>query len=377
MSLEQAVAAPFVSSRLADAGARVIKVERPRTGDFARHYDDMVHGQSTHFVWLNRGKESVVLDIKSKAERILLQAMIGKADVFIQNLSPGTTRRLGLGSDDLRARHRRLITCDISGYGEDGPYRHAKAYDLLIQCESGLASITGTPSGPGRVGVSVCDIATGMAAHAGIVEALVERTRSGCGRGICISMFDTMADWMAVPLLCHDYADHVMMRLGLNHPTICPYGAFACADGSLIVIAIQNEDEWQRFCQQILNESALAGDPRFNGTMARLKNRQALEAIISKAFAARQRADMLQALIAADIAFGAVNDVSDLSSHPQLKRITVDTPAGPVSYAAPPLRRSGETFEAGAVPVLGEHSDAIRKEFQQAAREYAQDNKDG
>ena len=369
VALEQAVAAPFASSRLADAGARVIKVERPGGGDFARRYDDMARGQSTHFVWLNRGKESIVLDVKDHDDHALLLAMIAKADVFIQNLAPGTAKRLGLGSDGLRQRYPKLITCDISGYGESGPLSKAKAYDLLVQCESGLASLTGSPDAPGRVGVSVCDIATGMAAHAGIVEALVEQQKTGRGRGLAISMFDTMADWMAVPLLAHDYAGRTMERLGLNHPSLCPYGAFACQDGSLIVIAIQNEDEWQRFCAAILKDATLATDPRFDNTMARLEHRAALENIIRETFAQRSRKDLQVSLASARIACGAVNEVADLSSHSQLNRVAVETPAGPISYGAPPVRRSDEQLTLGPVPALGAHSNALRKEFTNTADE--------
>ena len=364
VTLEQAVAAPFASSRLADAGARVIKVERPETGDFARHYDYMVHGESAHFVWLNRGKESVALDIKTDDDKRLLKAMIARADVFIQNLAPGAAARLGLESDGLRAHHPKLITCDISGYGEDGPYRDAKAYDLLIQCESGLTSITGTPEGPGRVGVSVCDIATGMAAHAGITEALFAQARTGVGRGISISMFDVMADWMNVPLLCHDYAGRTMPRNGLNHPTICPYGAFTCADGTQIVISIQNEREWLRFCETVLADRVLASDPRYCSNTRRLENRPELEAVIACIFAAQTSPDMTDILRDAGIAFGAVNEVKDLSVHPQLTRIEIDTPTGPVSYGGPPIRRSDEGgIKLGPVPKLGEHTEAIRKEF--------------
>ena len=258
IAVEQAVAAPTCTVRLADAGARVIKIERKGAGDFARGYDTAAHGESAYFIWLNRGKESVALDIKSGEDRALLLAMLERADVFIQNLLPGALEKLGLDSATLRERFPQLITCDITGYGADGPMRDAKAYDLLVQCESGLASVTGTPDGPGRVGVSVCDIATGMAAHAGICEALVGRDRTGRGSGVSVAMFDVMADWMSVPLLYHNYLGKETPRVGLNHTVICPYGAYECKDGQLVVITVQHSGEWQRFCEHILGDADLA-----------------------------------------------------------------------------------------------------------------------
>ncbi|HEY9147974.1 MAG TPA: CaiB/BaiF CoA-transferase family protein, partial [Gammaproteobacteria bacterium] len=251
IALEQAVAAPYCSSRLADAGARVIKIERSE-GDFAREYDHVAGGESAYFTWLNRGKESICLDIKSPGDADLLQRMLGDADVFIQNLAPGAAARAGFDSAALRASHPRLITVDISGYGESGPYREMKAYDLLVQCETGLASITGAPERPGRVGVSVCDIACGMYAHAGVLEALLERQRTGRGKGLAVSLFDAMADWMTVPLLHQDYTGEAPQRVGLNHPSIAPYGAYACEGGDQVVISIQNNREWRNFCEQVL-----------------------------------------------------------------------------------------------------------------------------
>ena len=248
VALEHAVAAPFCSSRLADAGARVIKIERPE-GDFARAYDHVVHGESAYFVWLNRGKELIVLDIKDPGDAALLQRMTARADVFIQNLAAGAAERAGFGSAALRRRYPRLITCEISGYGDEGPYRDMKAYDLLIQCEAGLASITGVPERPGRVGVSVADIACGMYAHAGILQALFQRERTGEGSAIAVSLFDSLADWMTVPLLHYDYGGKAPERVGLRHPSIAPYGAFVTADGKQVVISIQNEREWRNLCQ--------------------------------------------------------------------------------------------------------------------------------
>jgi crotonobetainyl-CoA:carnitine CoA-transferase CaiB-like acyl-CoA transferase len=369
VALEQAVAAPFCTSRLADAGARVIKIERKGAGDFARGYDTAAHGESAYFIWLNRGKESVALDIKSGEDRALLLSMLERADVFIQNLLPGALEKFGLDSATLRERFPRLITCDITGYGSDGPMRNAKAYDLLIQCESGLASVTGTPDGPGRVGVSVCDIATGMTAHAAICEALFERNRTGKGSGVSVAMFDTLADWMAVPLVFHDYADRPTPRVGLSHPVICPYGAYTCRDGEQIVISIQNEREWGRFCAAVLSRPELATDPRFVSNDSRNSNRGILQPMIEAAFAAHDRPDMLDLLAQADIAYGAVNDVAALSEHPQLDRATIASSAGEIRLPAPPIRRSGGNPGLGPSPAFDADGAAIRAEFGETAEE--------
>ncbi|MCR5860310.1 CaiB/BaiF CoA-transferase family protein [Mesorhizobium sp. J428] len=363
VALEQAVAAPFCSSRLADAGARVIKVERKGSGDFARGYDRAANGESAYFVWLNRGKESLELDIKDPDDRALLERILARADVFLQNLAPGSLEKLELDSASLRARFPQLVTCDITGYGDDGPMRNAKAYDLLVQCESGLASITGTPDGPGRVGISVCDIATGMTAHAGICEALIECQRTGRARGVSVAMFDTMADWMAVPLIFHDCAGRPTPRVGLSHPVICPYGAYTCRDGGQIVLSVQNEREWARFCNAVLKRPELVEDPRFDGNDNRNRNRDVLQPMIESAFAALDRAQMLALLSEADIASGAVNNVAALSSHPQLDRTLIQCPSGEVGLPAPPIRRSGENMPLGASPALGAHNAAIRREF--------------
>ncbi|WP_111732875.1 CaiB/BaiF CoA transferase family protein [Roseovarius amoyensis] len=363
ISLEQAVAAPFCSSRLADAGARVIKVERKGVGDFARAYDSAVNGESAYFTWLNRGKESIALDIKDEDDRAILLKMLESADVFIQNLLPGALKKLGLDSATLRQKFPRLVTCDITGYGEDGPMRNAKAYDLLVQCESGLASVTGTPDGPGRVGVSVCDIATGMTAHAGICEALVGRDCTGEGSGISVAMFDVMADWMAVPLLYHDYLGRTTPRVGLNHTVICPYGAFECGDGQLVVIAVQHEGEWKRFCETIMKDPALAADQRFHSNSKRLENKAELETLIKAVFASHDRAEMLKLLDAAGIASGAVNDVASLSVHPQLDRSTIGTPSGEINVPTPPIRRSGGEITLAPSPALDADGKAIRAEF--------------
>jgi crotonobetainyl-CoA:carnitine CoA-transferase CaiB-like acyl-CoA transferase len=361
VSLEQAVAAPYCSSRLADAGARVIKVERPE-GDFARGYDRAVKGESAYFVWLNRGKESIALDLKSEADLALMHRMLARADVYIQNLAPGGAARLGLAPEALRDRHPRLITVSISGYGNDGPYATRRAYDLLVQAESGLASVTGRPEGPGRVGVSVTDVGTGMYAYMAVLEALIGRAADGRGRGIEVSLFDSMAEWMTVPLLHEVYGGQAPRRVGLNHPSIAPYGAYSAVDGE-VVVAIQNEREWRRFCTSVLGRPELADDERFSDNPARVSNRPTLDAEIAAVFAGLSRAQLAERLSAADIAYAAVNEVADLARHPQLRRARVDTPSGEVEIVAPPARTSVGAAAPHPVPALDQHGAAIRKEF--------------
>jgi len=363
VSLEQAVAAPFCASRLADAGARVIKVER-EGGDFARHYDSAVNGECGFFVWLNRGKESLVLDIKDSDDAMLLERIVAAADVYIQNLAPGAAGRAGFGSATLRRRHPRLITCDISGYGEEGDYAGMKAYDMLVQAESGLCSITGSPEQNGRIGVSACDIGTGLYAHAAILEALYARERSGEGRAIKISMFGAMADWMGTPLLRFDYGGGKLPRTGLSHPLIQPYGAYATRNGTPILIAVQNQREYLRFCNEVLELPALIEDPRFHDNPARCENVEALKQIIDEHFQRMDRDALIRRLRESKIAFGEVNDVEELSAHPALERVEVSTPGGVVSMAAPPARIDGKQHALGPVPALGEHSKAIRAEFE-------------
>lgn len=362
VALEQAVAAPYCSSRLADAGARVIKIERAE-GDFARKYDHVVHGESAYFVWLNRGKESLVLDIKQEDDKALLNRILSKADVFIQNLSPGAADRAGFGSDSLRDEFPRLITCDISGYGEDGDYRDMRAYDLLVQAETGLASITGTPESPGRVGVSVCDIAAGMSAYQALLEALLERGVTGKGKGLSVSLFDGMADWMTVPLLHYDYGGKAPGRVGLRHPSIAPYTGFQTKDGNTIVISIQNEREWQRLTALVLNQPNWATNGPYKDAASRVANRDRLEDEISRVFGALTTAELREKLTEAKIAFGQVNGVSELSSHPALRRVVVETPTGPVEMPAPPVKTKGQEPSLGPVPGIGEQSQAIRREF--------------
>ena len=361
VTLEQAVAAPYCSSRLADAGARVIKIERAE-GDFARNYDHVANGESAYFVWLNRGKESLCLDIKREEDAALLARMITRADVFIQNLAPGAAARAGFDSAQLRARQPRLITVDISGYGESGPYRDMKAYDLLVQCETGLASITGAPEQPGRVGVSVCDIACGMYAHAAVLEALLRRERSGQGPGIAVSLFDALSDWMTVPLLHQQYGGAAPERVGLNHPSIAPYGAYTCAGGEQIVVSIQNEREWVGFCETVLRQPEVATDPRFDTNVARCANRPALDELINGVFGELRRPELAERLSMARVAYAAVNSVADLVEHPQLRRQSVDTPSGPVELVAAPAQFDEERRWA-AVPSVGQHGAALRAEF--------------
>jgi itaconate CoA-transferase len=365
VAMEQAVAAPYCTSRLADAGARVIKVERAE-GDFARSYDHVADGESAYFVWLNRGKESVCLNIKNPRDRDLLQRILREADVFIQNLAPGAAARSGFDAGELRVSNPRLITVDISGYGEEGPYREMKAYDLLVQCETGLASITGAPEQPGRVGVSICDIACGMYAHAGILQALLEREQTGKGKGLAVSLFDAMADWMTVPLLHQDYTGVSPGRVGLNHPSIAPYGAYACKGGDQVVISIQNNREWQNFCEQVLARPDLFEAPLFARNVERCENRPALDKEISAVFATFERAQLTERLFQAKIAFGSVNSVADLSHHPQLRRTAVATPSGSVELVAPPVVTAGEELSLRPVPALGQHTEAIRREYDNA-----------
>ncbi len=360
--MEQAVAAPYCASRLADAGARVIKIER-REGDFARGYDKAAKGQSSYFVWLNRGKESVCLDIKDPADKALLAAMLEKADVFIQNLAPGAMARAGFGSAALREKHPRLITVDITGYGEEGDYAEMKAYDLLVQAESGLCSVTGRPEGPGRVGVSACDIACGMAAHAAVLEALIERGITGRGKGIAVSLFDGMADWMNVPLLFFEGTGKAPERIGLAHPSICPYGAFETKDGQLVLISIQNEREWAQFCTHFMDEPELPQREGFRLNNERVAHRKLVDGHVGKRFAALTREECAAKLRAANTAFGFVNGVAEFSRHPALRRVVLETPNGPVSVAAPPARFSDGPRALGPVPALGEHTAKIRAEF--------------
>ena len=356
---EQAVAAPMCTLRLADAGARVVKIERAE-GDTARHYDKAVKGTSAYFAWLNRGKESAALDLKDPDDLAVVQRMVTKADVFVQNLAPGASARLGLGAAELIRKHPRLIVVDIVGYGQDTAYRDMRAYDMLVQAESGICSVTGTPETPSKVGVSIADIGTGMNAHAAILEALIARERTGRGQAIEIAMFDGMADWMAVPLLHLEYEGRETARHGLSHAAIYPYAPYACRDGELVV-AIQSPAEWRRFCERVLGRPELCDDPRYADNPLRVKNRQALDGELRAFFAELTRDEAIARLEAQQIAWSRVSTVRDLAAHPALRRIEVSLPGGETFSAPCPAGRNG--LGPAAVPALGEHTAAIRAEF--------------
>jgi itaconate CoA-transferase len=361
VSLEQAVAAPTCTCRLADAGARVIKIERPE-GDFARYYDRLAGGESVYFVWLNRGKESVVLDLARDDDKALLTALLAKADVFVQNLKPGAIAKLGFPIERLRREHPRLICCSISGYGETGPYAQRKAYDMLIQAESGLASITGGPEAPARVGVSVCDIAAGLNAYQSILEALIARGRTGEGATLSVSMFDAMAEWMTTPLLQHE-GGQPPQRIGLAHTSIAPYGVFRTRDGVDILISIQSDREWRVLADKVLGDPALAADSSFATNVKRVERRTETDARVQAVFGATDVEPLIEKLAAADIAFGRVNDPGSLAQHPHLRRIMVDTPGGPISCPAPAEQLAASLRQYGPVPALGQHTKAVRQEF--------------
>jgi len=362
VSFEQAVAAPYCTSRLADAGARVIKVERD-VGDFARHYDKAAGDVSSYFAWINRGKESLVADLKDAEDKSFLASMIARADVFVQNLAPGASERLGFGSAELRAAHPRLITVDISGYGNNNSYSEMKAYDLLVQAETGLAEITGRPEGPGRVGISVCDVACGMNAHAAVLEALLERERTGQGTAISVSLFDSIADWMNVPLLYKEGTGQTPQRLGLAHPSLAPYGAFDTSDGTTLLISIQNEREWQAFCAIVLGDAAIAGMAGFDSSAARVANRTNVDAKVASVFGSLKSDEVVRRLLEAGTAFGRVNDLDGLATHPALRRTSVKVPGGAVDLIAPASTFNGQSNALRSVPALGADTDHLHAEF--------------
>jgi crotonobetainyl-CoA:carnitine CoA-transferase CaiB-like acyl-CoA transferase len=363
VTLEQALAAPLASCRLADAGARVIKVERRGNGDFARGYDRVVGGESAYFVWANRGKESIALDFSQPDDAALLHRIVERADVLIQNLGPGAAARAGFGATALRARHPRLVTCDISGYGREGPMASWRAYDLLVQAESGICSVTGTAEGPGRIGVSACDIAAGLAAHAAIVEALLHRERTGNGASIHVSMFAAMAEWMAVPLLHYAYAGTIWPRVGLGHPLIAPYGAFPAGDGGLVLVGVQNDAEWQRFAAEVLKRADLAAREDLARNTDRVARRSEVDAVVADWLRGLGTEAAISAMIAAGIACARVNDVAGLARHPQLRLAPVGTPAGEVLIPLPPAETDGQKRSLGFVPALDAHGAALRGEF--------------
>lgn len=353
VALEQAVAAPYCTSRLADAGARVIKIERPE-GDFARGYDQAVFGESSYFVWINRGKESVVLDLRQPADKQRLHDLLAQADVFVQNLAPGAAGRLGFGSETLRQRHPRLITCDISGYGEAGPLHSLKAYDLLVQAESGLVAVSGAPGLWGRIGVSICDISAGMNALIGVQQALLQRERTGRGSGIQVSLFDSAAELMAVPYLQARYGGKAPERVGLKHPSIAPYGAFTCSDGREIVLSIQNEREWQSFCAVVLGEAGLSEDPCYSSNAARVQNREALDATVQAVFGRLTYAQAIDRLTEAQTAFGAINSVHELINHPQLRTKAMMVNGRRAEIPAAPYKTEWDDEAYAPAPRVGE-----------------------
>ena len=362
ITLEQAVAAPYASGKLAQAGARVIKIEREE-GDFARRYDSDVNGLSAYFVWLNHGKESVCLNIKDAEDLLILKNIISKSDIFIQNLMPGATNRLGISSKSLREKYPSLITCDISGYGQNGPYSKMKAYDLLIQAESGLANINGSSQEPGRVGVSVCDIAAGMTAFQAILQALIGRNKTGLGRGIEVSLFHSLADWMNVPYLQTVYGKRKVKRAGLHHATIAPYGVYKCKQDELILISIQNEREWSSLCSLVLEKADLIKNDNFSNNSNRVINRNSLDQIINDVFGSMSRKDIIKRLQDADIAYGQLSTIEDLNKHPQSNFISVQTSEGEISLLSPGAVINGEEVTFGKVPFLGEHTDKIKNEY--------------
>jgi len=366
VALEQAVAAPYCTSRLADAGARIIKIER-REGDFARNYDRAVNGESSYFVWINRGKESIALDVKQADDRALLERLLARADVFIQNLVPGATTRLGIGSAELRVRYPSLVTCDISGYGETGRLSDMKAYDLLVQAESGLISVSGAEGqggeSLGRIGVSLCDINAGMNALIGVQQALMQRERTGRGSAVKVSLFDSAAELMSVPYLQTRYGGHAPKRVGLKHPSIAPYGAFTCADGRDIVISIQNEREWADFCRFVLRRSALLDDPRCADNAARVANRGWVDGEVAAVFNALANGEVIDRLIHAKTAFGNVNSVDDLIEHPQLRTRSMPVGDRIVEVPASPWAVEWEAKTFAPAPAIDAHAAAIRAEF--------------
>jgi itaconate CoA-transferase len=372
VTLEQAVAAPFCSRQLADLGARVIKIERPKVGDFARDYDQTVKGQSAYFVWLNRSKESLTLDVKHPEAKAILGKLIAGADVFIQNLAPGAAKRLGLGADTLRAKHPRLIVCDISGYGDTGPYSKKKAYDLLVQSEAGVLSVTGTPDSPAKVGISITDIGTGLHAYAAILGALYNRERTGEGTRIDLTMFETMTEWMGHPLYYTHYSGKPPRRSGPDHATIVPYGRFRTKDGD-VMFGIQNEREWASFCAKVLDQPQLAKDPRYDNNTKRTAARSEMVALIEQAFSAWTAEEVVAKLDAADIANARLNAPDEVWNHPQLaarqRWREVQTPAGVIPALLPAASFAGVEPRMDPVPAVGAHTEAILAELGYGASE--------
>ncbi|HEV7626353.1 MAG TPA: CaiB/BaiF CoA-transferase family protein [Streptomyces sp.] len=367
VSLEQAVAAPFATRQLADLGARVIKIERPGGGDFARRYDTTVHGHSSYFVWLNRSKESLTLDVKDERGRAVLGQLLAQADVFVNNLAPGAAGRLGIAPDDLAPAHPKLIPCTISGYGTNGPWADRKAYDLLVQCQTGLVSLTGNAEESARAGVSVADIAAGMYAYSGVLTALFTRATTGVARPVEVSLFEALAEWMGQPAYYTSHSGTQPPRIGTQHPTIAPYGAYTAADGKEVLFSIQNEREWAALCEQFLEDPALKDDPLFATSSARVANRDALNAVVARRFARSDAAQISEALDRMGIAYAEVNSVAEFLDHPVLsgrdRWREVGVPGASVQALLPPVDLAGTTARMDPVPGVGEHTDAILGEL--------------
>jgi itaconate CoA-transferase len=367
VSVEQAVAAPFATRQLADLGARVIKVERPEGGDFARRYDTTVHGQSSYFVWLNRSKESVTLDLKSARGRDILEQLLAEADVFVQNLGPGAAARLGLDATSLTERHTSLIPCSISGYGSSGPWADRKAYDLIVQCQTGLVSLTGTGRDAARVGISIADIAAGMYAHAGILTSLYARATTGVARAVEVSLLEALAEWMSQPAYYTRYGGTQPPRIGTQHATIAPYGAYTAADGKDVLFSVQNEHEWAALCEQFLERPSLVTDPRFATGPGRVAHRDELNVIVSERFRRSDSRQVMELLDQAGIANAGVNDIEGFLAHPVLSARNrwrqVQIPGGVMSALLPPVDLHGTSPRMDAVPSTGEHTDKILAEL--------------
>lgn len=367
VALEQAVAVPFTTRQLADLGARVIKVERPGAGDFARNYDTTVNGMSSHFVWINRSKESIELDLKSNMGKEALEKLLEKADVLIQNLAPGALERMGFDPEELVVKHPKLIVCSLSGYGKNGPYATKKAYDLLVQCEAGLVSITGSDAIPSKAGISIADIAGGMYAYSGILTALLNREKTGRGTILEVSMLEALGEWMGYPSYYANYGGTEPQRAGASHSTIYPYGPFACGDGKTVFIGLQNEREWKQFCDIVLNQPNLTSDERFNSNYNRSANRHELKQLIESSFTDLASETVLERVEKANIANARLNTMKNFFEHPQLKARNrwdkVDTPVGEIAALKPPVTMKGLEAVMNPVPALGEHTEKILQEL--------------
>jgi len=376
VALEQAVAAPFATRQLADLGARVIKIERPGVGDFARDYDQTVKGQSAYFVWLNRSKESLTLDVKHARAAEILKRLIGNADVFIQNLAPGAAGRLGLDAVTLLAKHPRLIVCDVSGYGDSGPYAHKKAYDLLVQSEAGVLSVTGTPETQTKVGISIVDISAGMYAYSGILTALYQREKTGKGTRVDVTMFESLAEWMSHPLNYTHFGGKPPQRSGPDHATIVPYGRFKCGDGAYVMLGIQNEREWAKFCAGVLGMPGLATDDKYSNNTKRTSRRAEVVALIEEVFSRMKAEEVVARLDAADIANARINTPQEVWDHPQLKARDrwreVGSPAGPLPVLLPPVTMPEFEARLDPIPAIGEHTDRILADIGYSAADIAE-----